>query len=60
MILPGIINLKSKNRRELEEGKVTMQAIVNTGGNRPDQFLGVSNGAVTPLPDDLRRRFFCA
>jgi hypothetical protein len=40
MILPRIIGLKSKNRQELEEGKVTMRAIVNTAGNRPDQFLG--------------------
>jgi hypothetical protein len=57
MILPRIIELKSKNRQELKEGKVTVRAIVNTAGNRPDPFLGVSNGAVTPLPDDLRLRF---
>lgn len=47
MILPRIIELKSKNCQELEEGKVMMQAIVNTAGNRPDQFLG--DGVTAPL-----------
>jgi len=40
MILPRIIEMKSKNRQEPEEGKVTTRAIVNTARNRPDQFLG--------------------
>jgi len=35
MILPRIIELKSKYRQELEEGKAPMQAIVNTAGRRP-------------------------
>jgi hypothetical protein len=34
MILPRIIELKSKNRQELEEGTVKMQAIINTAGSR--------------------------
>lgn len=40
MILPQIIELKSTNCQGLEEGKVMMQAIINTVGNWPDQFLG--------------------
>jgi hypothetical protein len=40
MILPQIIELKSTNCQELEEGKVMMPAIVNAAGNWPDQFLG--------------------
>jgi len=34
MILPRIIELKSKNHQELVEGKAPMQAIVNTAGSR--------------------------
>ncbi len=34
MILPRIIELKSKNHQELEEGTVKMQAIINTAGSR--------------------------
>jgi hypothetical protein len=34
MIMPRIIELKSKNHLELEEGTVKMQAIINTAGSR--------------------------
>jgi hypothetical protein len=34
MILPRIIELKSKNHQELEDGKMTMQAVVNIAGGR--------------------------